>query len=92
VGTGPVESEARLDRCFLFQGRSLLIAIEFVMELHHVPFFDVVNIDSHHPTALGPKSELGAFIEKHVPGAWAEYQLPMNEKQAFSARECLLFK
>jgi ADP-ribosyl-[dinitrogen reductase] hydrolase len=39
---------------------------------------------------LGPKSELGAFIEKHVPGTWAEpYTVPVGQKGWMSVRSAI---
>jgi ADP-ribosyl-[dinitrogen reductase] hydrolase len=39
---------------------------------------------------LGPKSELGAFIEKHVPGSWAEpYTVPVAQKGWMSVRSAI---
>ncbi|MDR3613774.1 MAG: ADP-ribosylglycohydrolase family protein [Candidatus Obscuribacterales bacterium] len=39
---------------------------------------------------LGPKSELGAFIEKHVPGTWAEpYTIPVAQKGWMSVRSAI---
>jgi ADP-ribosylglycohydrolase len=39
---------------------------------------------------LGPKSKLGAFIEKHVPGIWAEpYTVPVGQKGWMCVRSAI---